>query len=79
MSDISVTITKREQKAIKDMETIANTWPKSLQLFGWSGTFCIMKKLPDGRQGLITTIPIFCDGGDPTNTEVEQSPEIEYA
>ena len=79
MSNISVTITKKEQKAIAELESLAKRWPKSLPLFGWSGTLCVLKDIPDGRKGLITAIPIFCDGGDPTDTEVEQSPDIHYA
>lgn len=79
MSNISVTITKKEQKAIAELESLAKRWPKTISLFGWSGTLHVFKRNDAGRQMDITTIPIFCDGGDPTDTEVEQSPDIHYA
>ena len=72
-------LSKREQKAIASLETLAKTWPKTIELFGWSGTFCVVKSLGDGRQGLVTTIPIVCDGGDPSDDEVEQRCNITYA
>ena len=73
-----IIVTKKEQQAIAKLNALAKTWPKSISLFGWSGTLCVLKPLPDGRKGVITTIPIFCDGGDPNPEEVNQSPEIDY-
>lgn len=73
-----LTITQEEQKAIASLKRLAKRWPKTISLFGWSGTLCVVKRLDDGRNGLITTIPIMCDGGDPSDDEVEQRCNIEY-
>lgn len=74
----SVTITKKEQRAIAELKALAKRWPKTISLFGWSGTLHVFKRNTDGRQMDITIIPIYCDGGDPSEVEVEHSPEITW-
>jgi hypothetical protein len=74
-----IIVTDEEQKAIASLKRLAKRWPKTVSLFGWSGTLCVVKRLEDGRQGLITTVDIMCDGGDPSDDEVSQDCEIEYA
>lgn len=73
-----VTLTKKEQQAIAELEALAKRWPKSLKLFSWSGDLCIFKKDSDGRDAHITSISgIRNDGGDPD--DVNQSPDITYS
>ena len=68
-----VKLTVEEQKAIKSLHRLAKTWPKSLSLFGWSGSLNIFKKAPDGRYAVVDSEGlIYCDGGDPSDDEVDQ-------
>lgn len=61
-----ITVSKNEQKAIKELQSLAKRWPKTLGLFSFSGSLCVTKKLPDGRLADIQGIQgIFNDGGDP--------------
>jgi hypothetical protein len=76
---IQVTVTKKEQKAIKELESLAKRWPKTISLFSWSGSLYVTKNLPDDRFALIESIAgIPNDGGDPTDVEAEQSPDITW-
>ena len=72
-------LSKEEQKAIASLERLAKKWPETLELFGWSGSCYVTKSLGDGRRGLVTSISIVCDGGDPSDDEVEQQCNITYA
>lgn len=40
--------TAEERKAIRALEKLAKTWPKSLMLFSWSGSLCVVKTKSDG-------------------------------
>lgn len=40
--------TPAERRAIRSLERLAKTWPKSLMLFSWSGSLCVIKKNEDG-------------------------------
>jgi len=68
-----VTLTKEEQKAIASLERLAKKWPKSLQLFSWSGSLEIIKD--EAVVGSISGIPN--DGGDPDGS-IDQHAEIDY-
>ena len=80
MKGFDVTITKEEQKVIRSLERLIKKWPQSLSLFGWAGSFCVMKKGKDGRLCLIDAdiSNVCCDGGDPSDVEVNQFAEIEW-
>lgn len=41
-------ITKEEQAAVDALRKLAKTWPKSLGLFSWSGTLCVVHVRADG-------------------------------
>ena len=78
----TIKITTREQKAIKSLERVAKNWPKSLQLFSWSGTLVVFKKLENGLWAQVDSIPgIPNDGGDPdygSEVEFEDNFDIEW-
>jgi len=75
MSDITLTV--KEQKAIKSLERLAKKWPISLQLFSWSGSLCILKKDSSGGDCYVAGISgIRNDGGDPD--DVNQDAVIIY-
>src|SRR4051812_15152639 len=38
-----VEVEAAERKAISSLRRLAKTWPKSLKLFAWSGTLCVMR------------------------------------
>jgi hypothetical protein len=80
-----VSLTAKEKKAIAGLQQLAKTWPTSLQLFGWSGSLCVLKHIPGDshlvfgtsvyqqRQAVVAWIDgISGDGGEPTNDEVVQ-------
>lgn len=73
-----VVITKEEQKAIRSLERLAKRWPKGIELFGWSGSLYVTKTMENGILGAVTSITIPCDGGDPTEDELDQFCEVEY-
>jgi hypothetical protein len=64
-----------EQSAIASLRRLAKRWPKSLMLFSWSGSLCVVKLDEDGNSPLHSHDPcdhIICtiegignDGGDP--------------
>lgn len=75
MADLTLTID--EQQAIKSLQRIAKKWPKTLELFSWSGSLTIFKVGNDGRRCSIDSVDgIPNDGGDPD--DINQSPEIDY-
>lgn len=68
-------ITPDEARAIKSLQRLAKTWPKSLWLFSASGALNVMKKGADGQRVILrnygvdpdyslATIKIENDGGD---------------
>lgn len=67
-------LTKKEKKAIKALQELAKTWPKSLYVFSASGNLYVMKKKDKervmNRDGvynssyIVTEIDIENDGGD---------------
>ncbi len=72
-----VVLYKKEQKAIERLRKCLATFPKTLKLFGWSGTLCVMKEDADGTDCLIDqNFAVDCDGGDPD--DINQDPEIDY-
>lgn len=74
---IDVMITLEEQKAIASLERLAKKWPKTLQLFSWSGSLTILKKDNNMKWASITTVAgIPNDGGDPY--DINQNAEIHY-
>lgn len=75
-----ITITKREQEAIRALQRLGRKWPKTLQLFSWSGTPTVMKRGQDDRWCSLsdTFHGIPNDGGDPTDKEVDQNAAITY-
>jgi hypothetical protein len=80
MAEVSVTcdnepdppLTDEERRAIASLERLAKRWPRSLTLFSWSGTLCIVRSDADLLNGgnpndaIITTVEgIPNGGGDP--------------
>lgn len=68
-------LTAVELRAIRGLERLAKTWPKSLRLFSWSGSMVIMKSGTGTTYGSsvvarISGIPN--DGGDPIDSELNQ-------
>lgn len=69
-----VPLTDDERKAIRAMNRLAKTWPKSLWLFSASGTLTIMRKDATGTRAgdgdgvdqafAVDTVDIQNDGGD---------------
>lgn len=66
--------TLAERMAIDDLRSLAKRWPKTLMLFSWSGTLCVIK--PSARrtmgQANVAIIEIPNDGGDPNGTDPSQ-------
>ena len=73
-----ITLTPKEMAAIRALEKLARSWPKSLTVYSWAGSLCALKKGQDGRLCLLDAdlrgIPN--DGGDPGPEEVDQFPVI---
>lgn len=66
MNRPTILITTKEAKAIRSLKRLAKNWPKSLSLFSWSGTLCVMKRNSNDIDAMITHIEgIANDGGDP--------------
>ena len=63
--EFDIELTVEEQKAIASLQRLAKKWPKSLQLFSWSGSLKVMKDndVETCVVREITGIP--SDGGDP--------------
>tara|TARA_R110002153_G_scaffold31666_1_gene96259 strand:+ start:932 stop:1171 length:240 start_codon:yes stop_codon:yes gene_type:complete len=63
--DYDIELTLEEQKAIASLQRLAKKWPKSLQLFSWSGSLTLIKDNDVEKcvVGSVTGIPN--DGGDP--------------
>lgn len=68
-------ITPEERRAIRSLQRLAKTWPKSLWLFSASGGLCVMRADEDGRPVMLpndgvdpdyvlSTVDIPNDGGD---------------
>ncbi len=61
-------LTKAEERAVRLLEDLAQVWPKSLQLFSWSGSLKVVKprKGVNMRDAVIRDVRgIPNDGGDP--------------
>ena len=50
---IEIELTEAEKKAIKTLNRLAKTWPKSLWLFSGGGTLCVMRYKDDGTVAII--------------------------
>jgi len=78
----TVIVTKEEVKAMKALERLSKKWPNSLQLFGWAGTLTVLKKNEEDKfvcvDGICNLRGMYCDGGDPSSDEVDQSSEVIY-
>lgn len=65
-------LTKEEERAVAALNRLAKRWPKSLQLFSWSGSLHVLKP-GDGRTieaATVTTIAgIPNSGGDPNGDD----------
>lgn len=73
----TVVLTKKEQQAISELKALAKRWPKTLTLFSWSSSLCVLKNDSDGCQAQIDSITgIPNDGGDPV--DVNQRPDVIY-
>lgn len=46
--------TDEELAAIRALKRLAKKWPKSLWLFSASGTLCVMRYGPDGKQKTVS-------------------------
>lgn len=75
MSEIDLTPTPEERRAIASLKRLAKRWPKSLWLFSTSGSLHVMRRGPDGGHAhkshggvdpdyVLATIDIPNDGGD---------------
>lgn len=75
-----ITLTKAEQKAIKQLENWAKRCPKTLWLFGQSGTLQVLKRDKKNRFPCVVAdnFAVDCDGGDSTPNEIDQNPCITY-
>ena len=68
--DDEIKLTKREERAIKRLQKLADTWPQSLMLFSQSGNLVVMKPPKDDpsnplREYVVDEIyGIPNDGGD---------------
>lgn len=78
----TIVVTKEEVKAIKALYRLSKKWPKTLSLFGWSGTLCVFKQNKEGKDCYASKDFNFrgmpCDGGDPSSDEVDQFAEVVY-
>lgn len=60
-----VPLSDTEEAAIKALEKLAKTWPKTLMLFSWSGSLVVVRSR--GGEVLASILRIPNDGGDPGN------------
>lgn len=78
VGDAGRKLTKREEKAIADLEALAKRWPGSLTLFSWSGSLVVFKtdewqgrngaasEWRDANEYIVASVGgIPNDGGDP--------------
>lgn len=67
-------LTREEQNAVRCLQRLAKRWPKSLWIYVGDGSFCVMRRAPEGeldhnsqgsvRQDLVVAkMPIPADGG----------------
>ena len=79
MSCHKIELTKAEQKFIARLEKLLANGPKSLSLFGWSGSLKVLKEDADGHSCVVGSgFEMIGDGGDPAHENVCQDAEIEY-
>lgn len=66
-----VELTVDEERAIEALQRLAKHWPKTLQLFSWSGTLHVIKpsKSRSMREAGVVTVDIPNDGGDPDGND----------
>jgi hypothetical protein len=75
--EYDIELTMEEQKAIASLHRLAKKWPKSLQLFSWSGSLTVMKD-NDLETCVVSNIAgIRNDGGDP-DEGINQFAKIKY-
>jgi len=80
MAKLEIIVTKEEQRAIALLKQLAKKWPKSLELFSWSGSLVILKEKNNRDAVIDQIIGISNDGGDPScgpGQEVYYDNEIE--
>lgn len=62
-------LTEIEMKAVRTLQRLGKTWPKTLKLFSWSGSLVIFDvddDLSDANASVLAKISgIINDGGDP--------------
>ena len=78
---IKIKVTKKEQKAIADLQKLMNKWPQTIEPFSWSGTLHVVKRIDDKMADLAIITGVCCDGGDPNYDEDIYWPsdiELEY-
>ena len=67
--DPDLGLTEEEERAIRSLERLAKKWPKSLMLFGASGSL-LVRLIPENGEGggnrftVAEISGIRCDGGD---------------
>lgn len=67
------TLTRQEASAVKQLEKLARSWPKTLRLQSWSGALHVLKvgkgmTIDECKVTVIHGIPN--DGGDPDGNDV---------
>jgi hypothetical protein len=64
-------LTPEEAAAIRSLKRLAKKWPRSLTIFGWNGSMCVMdtsmNKCGSAILDEVSGIP--CDGGDPDDSQ----------
>lgn len=63
----AIKLTKQERRAVASLQALAKRWPRTLQLFSWSGTLHVFKP-GDGRtnaEASAAIVDIPNGGGDP--------------
>jgi len=68
-----IDLTAEEQRAIAALKKLAKSWPRTLQLFSWSGSLRVLK--PGGGRTMETATVAYVSGipnsgGDPNGDDV---------
>lgn len=75
----TISLSKTERQFIKKLQDVLARGPKTLSLFGASGTLLVLKD-DDSKFPCVVEdyFEMSCDGGDPSTDEMCFDPEIEY-
>ncbi len=63
-------LTPEERAAIESLRRALAKMPAHLDLFGWTGTLCVVRKCDNDDEGIRPLVQfggIHCDGGDPND------------